>query len=88
MVGFGGGITQPWYLYDAGAGGTFGGIWHHLDDLTVIGPPRGYFLDPNKSILVLYPWNVPQAEAFFQVYNLHIVTVRCYLGVFVGVKEA
>ena len=54
----------------------------------VRGPPRGYFPETIKSILVMYPRNFPQAEAFFQGYRLHIVTGSCYLGVFVGFKAA
>ena len=33
------GATQPWYADDTGEDGTFEGIWRHLDDLMVIGPP-------------------------------------------------
>ena len=61
------GITQPWYADDAGAGGTFGAIRQNLIDLMERGPLRGYFPEPTKRILVVSPWNVPQAEAFFRV---------------------
>ena len=80
------GFTQPWYADDVGAGGTFGGIWRHLHDLMVRGPPWGYLPDPTKSIFIISPRNILRAEAFFRGYGLQIVTIRCYLGVFVGWK--
>ena len=80
-------ITLPWYVDDTGAGFTFAGIHHHLDDLMMKGPPRGYFPELTKSVLVQFPWNIPQADAFFRGYSIHIVTARRYLGGFVGTEE-
>ena len=54
----------------------------------VKGPPRGYFPEPTKSILVMSPRNFPLAEAFFQGYVLHVVTGSRYLGGFVGTEAA
>ena len=54
----------------------------------VQGTPRGYFPEPTKSILVVSPWNVPQAEAFFRVYRIQIVTGRYYLRGFGGSEAA
>ena len=81
-------VTHPWYTDDTGAGGTFGGIRRHLDDLMVRGPPRRYFPDPTNSILVVSHQNAKQAEAFFRGYRLQIVTRSHYLGGFVGSKAA
>ena len=78
------GVTHTWYADESGAGGTFKGIRRHLDDLMVRGPLSGYFPEPTKSILVVSPWNVPQAEAFFRGYGLQIVMGCLYLGGFVG----
>ena len=50
----------------------------------VQGPLYSYFLEPNKSVLVVSPWNVPQAEALFMGCGLQIVTGSRYLGGFVG----
>ena len=58
-------VTQPWYSDGSGAGGTFANIQRHLDYLMVQGPPRGYFPEPTKSIVVVSHRNVPLAEAFF-----------------------
>ena len=81
-------ITHNWYADDAGAGGTSEGIRRHLDGLMVRGPPQGYFPKPTKSILVVSPRKIPQAEAFFRGYGFQIVTGNRYLGGFVRNKEA
>ena len=85
-------ITQLWYVGNSGTGGTSRGTCHHLDDLMVRGPPRGYYPEPTKSIkksvLVVSPWNVLQAEAFFREYRFQIVTGSRYLGGFVRSKAA
>ena len=54
----------------------------------VRGNPRDYLPETTKSVLVVSPWNVPRAEAFFRGYGLKIVMVSRYLGVFVGSKAA
>ena len=59
-----------------------------MDDLMVRGNLQGYFLGPTKSILVLSPYNVPQAESLFRGYGLQIVTGSRYLRGFVGTKSA
>ena len=70
----------------AGAGGTFEVIRHHLDNLMVRGPPRGYFPELIKSVLVVSPRNVLQAQAFFGGYGIHIVTGSRNLRGLRGVK--
>ena len=82
------GITQTWYADDAGAGGTFGGIRQHLDNLMVRRPPCSYLQELTNRILVVSPWNVPPVEAFFRGYMLNIVTGSLYLRSFVGTKAA
>ena len=54
----------------------------------VRGSPRGYFPEPTKSILVVSPWNIPHAEAFFRGYGIQIVMGSRYLEGFVGSKVA
>ena len=49
---------------------------------------HGYSPEPTKSILVVSPWNAPQAEAFFRGYELQIVKASHNLGGLVGSKEA
>ena len=50
--------TQPWYADDVGAGGKFEHSIAHLRDLQARGPPRGYYQEPTKIILVVAPRNV------------------------------
>ena len=69
-------------------GGTFKGIFHHLDELMVVGTPRGYFPDLTKSVLFVSSQNVPRVEAFFRGYGLQIMTGRRYLRGLVGSKAA
>ena len=52
----------------------------------VQGTPRGYFLEPTKSLLVASTHTVPHAEAFFRGYGLQILMGSRYLGGFVGTE--
>ena len=81
-------VTQPWYMDDAGAGRKFGHILDHFNDMQARGTPRGYFLEPTKSILVVSQRNVPRAEEFFCGMGENIVTGSRYLGGFVGYRAA
>ena len=58
-------VKQLWYADEAGAGGKFTHILSHLRDLQARVPPRGYFPEQTKSILVVAPRNVAQEEEFF-----------------------
>ena len=54
-------LVKGWYTDDAddaGAGGKSQHILSHLRELQARAPPRGYFLEPTKSILVVAPMNV------------------------------
>ena len=51
-------VVQPWYADETGAGETFEALHEHMRNLLARGPPRGYFPDPTKSILVISPRNV------------------------------
>ena len=48
-----------------GRRGAFHIILAHLQDMQARGPPRGYFLQPTKSILAMVLGNVPMADEFF-----------------------
>ena len=76
-------VTQPRYADDAGTGGKFEHILDHFNDMQARGPPRGYFPEPTKSILVVDPRNVPRVENFFHGMGVKIVTGSRYLGGFV-----
>ena len=77
-------VTHPWYADFAKVWVTCERILDHFQDMQARGPPRGYFLDSNKSILVVAPRNVPMAEEFFQGMGVKIMTRIRYLGGFVG----
>ena len=52
-------VNQPWYDNDSRVIGTFSGIRRHLNGLMVRGTRWVFFLEPTKSILVIFPRNVP-----------------------------
>ena len=49
---------------------------------------RGYFLEPTKSILVLSPRNVAQAEEYFCWIGFKVVTGNRCLGRFISEIKA
>ena len=67
-----------------GGGGVFENILAHFQDIQARWPPREYFPDPTKSILVVAPRNVPREEELFRGMGENTVTGSRYLGVFVG----
>ena len=77
-------VSQPWYIDDARAGGTFPHILYHLDKIMVWGPPRGHFTYPTKSILVVPDPNIVREERFFRGQGLTIVTGSQYMGSNIG----
>ena len=81
-------VTQLWYTDNAGAGGSFGNILVHLKDLQVRGPPRGYFTEPSKTILVVAPRNMDRAKEFFRGFRITVVNGSRYLGRFIGDRDA
>ena len=80
-------VTQPWYTDDAGDGGKCVHILAHLWELQVRVPPRGYYPEPTKRILVVAPQNVARAEEFFWGMGIKVVTGHRYLGGFIGDSE-
>ena len=66
-------VTQPWYADDVGAGGTFQQVQANFQDLQARGPARGYYLKTTKSILVVAPGNVTQADEHFRGPGIRVV---------------
>ena len=79
-------VHQPWYADDAGAGGHFNRITRYLEKLQEFGPPRGYFPEPSKSILIVQEHNKEKAEVCFADFDFKVVTGSRYLGGFIGDK--
>ena len=77
-------VTQPWYADDAGAQGAFIDVQAHFQDLQARVPVRGYYPEPTKSILVVAPGNVAQAEEHLRGIGIRVVTGHRYLGGFLG----
>ena len=51
-------ITQPWYTENAGALSMFDNLEQYFNLLKRNDLDRGYYPDPNKSILVVHPKNL------------------------------
>jgi len=79
-------VHQPWYADDAGAGGHFNRITRYFEKLQEFGPPRGYFPEPSKSILIVKEHNKERAEVCFADFGFKVVTGSRYLGGFIGDK--
>ena len=75
---------QPWYADNAGAGGMFDALQEHMREMMVQRPPQGNLPGLTKSILVIYPWNVQRAEAYFSGIGVSVVAGSHYLSGFIG----
>ena len=75
---------QPWYADDAAVEGIFEEIEKVFNLLMSTGLARGYFPEPNKSILVVKPAMVKQAKARFDHFGFTVVAGTRYLGGFIG----
>ena len=53
-----------------------------------MGPTRGYYPEPTKSILVVAPGNAARAEEHFWGIGNRVVTGHRYLGGYIGDREA
>ena len=62
-------------------------ILEHFWDLQARGPARGYYLEPTKSVLVVAPGNLSQAEEHFRGLGIRVVTGHRYLGGYIRDRE-
>ena len=81
-------VTNLWYADGARVGRKLPHILAHLRDLQARGPPRGYFLNPTKSILFVALCNVAWTEELFIGVGIKVVTGSRYLWGFIGEGEA
>jgi hypothetical protein len=79
-------LFQPWHADDAGAGGRFQKIRLYFEKLQVHGPPRGYYPEPSKSVIIVEEQNKKKAETCFKDFGFKVVTGSRYLGGFIGEK--
>ena len=57
-------IIQPWYSDNAGALGMYDNLEQYFNSRNFNGPDQGYYPDPTKSILIVYPKNIRLGELF------------------------
>ncbi|KAI2510018.1 hypothetical protein MHU86_4444 [Fragilaria crotonensis] len=77
-------VAQPWYADDAAMAGPVDGIADAQRLLLELGPRRGYFPEPEKSILVVPLATPPTALASLTEFNFRHEEGHRYLGGFVG----
>jgi hypothetical protein len=76
--------VQPWYADDSAMGGRVSAIAKAQRLLLQLGPRRGYFPEPDKSILIT-PINTPPAAlTALDEFHFQKTTGHRYLGGFVG----
>jgi hypothetical protein len=77
-------VVQPWYADDAAMAGPVAGIAEAQRLLLDLGPRRGYFPEPDKSILIAPLATPPNALASLAEFNFRHEEGHRYLGGFVG----
>jgi hypothetical protein len=81
-------VVQPWYADDAAMAGPVTGIRTAQHLLLELGPPRGYFPEPDKSILITPTARPPSALEPLEEFNFQQSDGHRYVGGFVGSGEA
>jgi hypothetical protein len=81
-------VAQPWYADDAAMAGSVDGIAEAQRLLLELGPRRGYFPEPDKSILIVpLATPTPALEPLVE-FNFRHAEGHRYLGGFVGTGAA
>jgi hypothetical protein len=81
-------VVQPWYADDAAMAGPIDGIAEAQRLLLEHGPRRGYFPEPDKSILIAPIATPPSALEPLAEFNFRHTDGHRYLGGFVGSGES
>lgn len=79
-----GDVVQPWYADDMAMAGKVSGIACATSLLQRFGPDRGYFPEPEKSILICRDADQSQAKRQLSAYHFQYTTGARYLGGFIG----
>jgi hypothetical protein len=79
-------VKQPWYVDDAGAGGSFTDLRQFFLWLQEIGPVYGFFPEPSKSILIVRAHSRTRAKSIFDDLGCKVQTGSRYLGGYIGSK--
>ena len=77
-------VVQPWYADDAAMSGPVTGIAAAQRLLLELGPRRGYFPEPDKSILISPLATHPSALEPLAEFNFRQLDGHRYIGGFVG----
>ena len=67
-------IRQVWYADDGTAGGSLSSLLDGWQQLTDLGPKYGFYPNARKSILLVKPDHLNEAQQLFTDHNLTIVT--------------
>ena len=79
-------VVQPWYADDVAMAGPVTGIAKAQRLLNLWGPQRGYYPEPEKSVLIRRPSDPPDALEPVQEFNFQLVDGHRYVGGFVGTE--
>jgi hypothetical protein len=77
-------LLQPWYADDCAMGGSTGDIATAMHLLQTLGPARGYFPEPEKSIIVCPSASLEAARQALSAFDFRFCTGHRYLGGFLG----
>ena len=81
-------VLQPWYADDMAMVGPCTGIAQAMSLLEQLGPARGYYPEPSKSILICRPEDQTRAKHSLTDFAFQYVHGHRYVGGFIGTKEA
>jgi hypothetical protein len=81
-------VLQPWYADDMAMVGPCSGIAEAMTLLEELGPVRGYYPEPSKSILISQPEEQDQAREALSDFAFRYVDGHRYVGGFIGTPEA
>ena len=82
-------VLQPWYADDAAMAGKCEDIAPAMSHLLRIGPLRGYYPEPSKSVLICDPGeDRERAKALFADFDFQYSDGDRYLGGFIGTMES
>ena len=81
-------VVQPWYADDEAMAGPVSGIAAAQRLLLELGPRRGYFPEPDKSVLISPITTPPSTLTALEEFNFHHSDGHRYLGGFMGSGEA
>ena len=79
---------QPWYADDMGIASPAAAVGKAMDRLLQLGPDRGYFPEPSKSILICSPTQLPTTQHTLAWFNFGFTDGHRYVGGFLGCDTA